>query len=154
MLYSPEHIGKSLSQKRFGGICYFSICGAGETLAQPEIVEITENILNEGHLVNITTNGTLTNVFKKFGNINKENLSRLHFSFSFHYLELKRLKLTSKFFDNVRKMKENGISFTVEVTPSDEYIPYIEEIKEECMGEIGALPHITVCRIENGNNKI
>lgn len=66
------------------------------------------------------------------------------------FLELRRLKLTSKFFNNVRKMKDNGISFTVEVTPSDDYIPYIEEIKDECMKEIGALPHITVCRIENG----
>lgn len=38
--YSPEYIGKCLTQKRLGGPCFFSICGAGETLAQPEVVDI------------------------------------------------------------------------------------------------------------------
>lgn len=149
MLYSPEHIGKSLSQKRLGGICYFSICGAGETLAQPEIVEITENILNEGHLVNITTNGTLTNVFKKFGNINKENLSRLHFSFSFHYLELKRLKLLDSFFENIKYIHNLGCSFVLQLNLCDEYLNYIDEIKEICKKNVGAMPQIAATRKED-----
>ena len=34
--YTPEHIGKCLTKERLGGECFFSICGAGETLAQPE----------------------------------------------------------------------------------------------------------------------
>lgn len=40
-------------------------------------------------------------------------------------------------------------SFTIEVTPSDELIPYIDEMKEVSLREFGALPHITVARDES-----
>ena len=149
--YSPELIRKALSQKRWGGPLMLNFCGAGETLLCKELLPIIKELLAEGHYCMIVTNGTITPKFNEMAEWPDELKEHLFIKFSYHFLELKRLKLTSKFFDNVRKMKENGISFTVEVTPSDEYIPYIEEMKEECMREIGALPHITVCRIENGN---
>ena len=58
--YSPEHIGKALSKKRLGGTCYISICGAGETLIPKEVPDIVKQILKQGHYVNITTNGTIS----------------------------------------------------------------------------------------------
>jgi hypothetical protein len=48
-------------------------------------------------------------------------------------------------------MKENNISYTVEITPSDELIHYIEEVKKESMQHIGALPHVTVARVNTDN---
>ena len=59
--YTPEHIGKCLTKERLGGVSFFSICGAGETLAQPETLKIAKELLKNGHIVNITTNGTLKN---------------------------------------------------------------------------------------------
>lgn len=59
-LYSPYIIGRALSRERLGGICYISMCGAGETLLAKEMPDITYNLLKEGHYVNITTNGTIS----------------------------------------------------------------------------------------------
>ena len=63
MPYSPEHIARALRPERVGGTCFISICGAGETLAQKEVVPIVGELLKEGHFVNITTNGTLSRRF-------------------------------------------------------------------------------------------
>ena len=43
-------------------------------------------------------------------------------------------------------MKDSGISFTVELAASDDYIPYQEEIIELCENKFGAKPHITILR--------
>ena len=128
-----------------------NFCGAGETLLCKELLPIIKELLEEGHYCMIVTNGTITPKFDEMIKWPKKLKSHLFIKFSYHFLELKRLKLTDVFFNNVKKMKDNGISFTVEITPSDEYIPYIPEIKEKSLKEIGALPHITVCRIENGD---
>ena len=56
MKYSPDYIGKALSKKRLGGIAYFSLCGAGETMMQKELPELMLALLKEGHYVNVTTN--------------------------------------------------------------------------------------------------
>lgn len=148
MLYNPEQIGEALNKNRLGGACYFSICGAGETLAQPEIVEIIKNILKQGHYINITTNGTLTSVFKKFKEIDKECLKRLHFSFSFHYLELKRLNLLDKFFENIELVRNIGCSFMTQINLYDDYLEYLDEIKDICMNKLGALPQVAATRKE------
>ena len=148
--YSPEHIRKALSKERWGGHLMLNFCGAGETMLCNELLPIIEQLLDEGHYCMIVTNGTITPKFDQLANLPMELKERLFIKFSYHYLELKRLKLLSVFFNNVNKMKDAGISFTVEVTPADEYIPYIDEIKQTCMDNVGALPHITVCRIENG----
>ena len=55
--YSPKHIAYSLRKERLGGTSWISICGAGETLVPEEIVELVKLLLQEGHYVNITTNG-------------------------------------------------------------------------------------------------
>lgn len=149
--YSPEHIRKALSKERWGGPLMLNFCGAGETLLCKELLPIIKELLEEGHYCMIVTNGTITPKFDEMAKWPQKLKNHLFIKFSYHFLELKRLNLTDVFFKNVKRMKDNGISFTVEITPSDEYIPYIEEIKEKSLKEIGALPHITVCRIENGD---
>lgn len=147
--YTPEHIGKCLTQERLGGRCFFSICGAGETLAQPETLRITKELLQNGHIVNITTNGTLKNRFQEIKYFTQEERERLHFSFSFHYLELKRLNLLEIFFENVLFVKEMGCSMIVQMNLCDEYIPYLDDIKSICKTKIGAWPQVAATRKEN-----
>ena len=43
--YSPEHIAKALSKERLDGSCWISICGAGETLIQDEVIDILHHRL-------------------------------------------------------------------------------------------------------------
>ncbi len=57
-----------------------------------------------------------------------------------------------QFMENVDKIKKSFISYTIEITPHDELIKYINEIKEFSLKKFGALPHITVARNENTTN--
>lgn len=145
-LYKPEHIGQALSKRRLGGVCHFNICGWGETLIPNQIIDITREILKSGHYVMIVTNGTLTRRFRQFARFPMELKDRLGFKFSFHYLELVKRGMLDIFFDNIDLVKKSGMSFSVEITPSDELEPYIEEIKKICKERIGALPHLTIPR--------
>lgn len=147
--YSPEWIGEAMNKKRWGGTCYFSICGAGETTIQKDIEKIIYNILKNGHYVNITTNGTQKNQLKKIIEENKEYLGHLHFSFSFHYLELKRLNMLDLFFENVDFVRKNGASILLQINLCDEYLPYLEEIKKICKEKSGALPQVAATRKES-----
>lgn len=146
MQYSPEQIRKALTQKRIGGIAYFSICGAGETLMVRELPEIVYGLLAEGHYVNLTTNGTWSKGFECILHYPAEYLQRLQFAFSFHYLELMRLNKVEIFFENVQKVKNAGCSFLVQVNLCDEYEPYLEDIKKIMCGKGWGLP--TNCRNE------
>lgn len=144
--YEPDYIRKALSKQRLGGTCLLNLCAGGETLIAEKVVDIAKALLEEGHYVMIVTNGSLTKRLEKIAEFPKELLSHLFFKFSFHYLELIRLKMLDKFFQNVKMMKEAGASFTVEITPNDELEPYIDEIKRICLEKLGALPHITIGR--------
>lgn len=146
--YDPEYIGKALSKHRLGGTCYVSICGAGETLIPPEIVPIVQNLLEQGHYVNITTNGTISGRFDQFILLRKELLKRLHFSFSLHYVELMRLGLVDEFFSNIRKVKTAGCSFFVQFNLCDEYIPHLEAMQLICEKEVGSIPQVAATRNE------
>jgi hypothetical protein len=146
-LYRPEIVGRALSLERMGGVCYFSICGAGETLMMTEVVDIVTVLLRNGHFVNVTTNGTLTKRFKQLLALPSENLERLHFSFSFHYLELLPDKLNI-FFDNICKVRSAGCSFLVQLNLVDDYLPHLDEIKRLCLERLGALPQIVATRKE------
>jgi len=147
--YSVDHIAKCLTTDRLGGPCFFSICGAGETLAQQETLAIVHLLLKNGHLVNITTNGTLTNKIRELDNFSENELERLHFSFSYHFLELKRLNLIEAFFNSVNYVRDKGASFIIQLNLCDEYIPYIEEIKGTCFEHVGAYPQIAATRKES-----
>ena len=144
--YDVRTITTALSEKRLGGCSYISICGAGETLIPKEIVEITQSLLAEGHYVNLTTNGTQTERFNELIDISKEQSSRLHFAFSFHYLELKKNHLLKVFFENIKRVRKAGCSFVLQMNMSDEYIPYIDKIIKLCVREVGAPPQLAITR--------
>ena len=146
--YTPEQIRKALSQKRLGGVCLINLCGGGETLLPPEMPAYIRTLLEEGHYVMVVTNATISQRFEELAQLPKELLCRLFFKFSYHYLELKKRNLLDRFFNNIRKMRDAGASFTLELTPSDEAIPYIDEIKQTAIDNVGAPCHVTVGRDE------
>jgi len=146
--YTAEEIGKALSKERLGGIYHINMCGTGETLLPPEMTGIVRAILEQGHYIMIVNNGTVTKRIEEMLEFPIGLRKRLGFKFSFHYLELKKKNLMDKFFDNIEKVRNAGCSFSIEVTPSDELIPYINELKEESLKRVGALPHVTVARDE------
>lgn len=143
-----KNIKKAFSKERLGGVCMINMCATGETLLNEEVIGIIKDILDNGHYIMLVSNGTLTKRFEECCNFPKNLRKHLFFKLSFHYLELKRLNMLETYFNNIRMLKENDISFTVELTPDDSYIPYIDEIKDICEKELGALCHITVCRDE------
>lgn len=151
--HTAIEIGKALSLKRLGGECYFNLCAGGETLLSPNVIEITKVLLEEGHYVSLITNGTLTRRIEELCHFPIELKKRLHIKFSFHYLELKRLGIVQEYFENVRNARLSGISITVELTPCDEEIPYIDEIKKFCLENVGALCHVSVARKEDDLRK-
>lgn len=144
--HTPQEIRKALSVKRLGGSCVLNLCAGGETLIAAEVIEIIRELLEEGHYVAVVTNGLLSNRFDQLAQFPSELLRHLFFKFSFHYLELKRLNLFEQYFANIHKMQKAGASFSVEMTPCDEEIPLIPEIKQVCMDHLGALCHVTIAR--------
>ena len=146
--YDASFIRKALSKERLGGTCLINLCGGGETLLAQEVVDYAKALLEEGHYVMIVTNATVTKRFDEMAAFPMELKKRLFFKFSYHYLELKKRGLLDKFFNNIEKMRDAGCSFTLEATPSDELIPYIDEMKETAVKHVGAVNHITVARDE------
>ena len=149
--HSQNEIKKAFSKERLGGVCLINLCAAGETLLSDDVIETTKTFLEIGHYVTIVTNGTLTKQLKRFCEFPKELQKHLFFKFSFHYLEFKRLNLLEIFSQNINMVAKTECSYTVEITPSDELVPYIDEIKEFSLDNFGALPHITVARNELTN---
>lgn len=76
-------------------------------------------------------------------------INRLHIAFSFHYLELLRIHKLDDFFKNIKRIKNHGGSFVVQLNLCDEYEPYFEEIKVLCEKQLGALPQLVATRKEN-----
>lgn len=146
MRYTPEQIAYALRQERLGGPCFFNICADGETLLVEDLDKVVHALLREGHYVEVVTNLSLTRRLEPFLRIEPELLRRLEFKCSFHYLELKKRGLLDTFADNVRAVWQAGASANIEITPHDELIPYIDEIKAFSMERFGALPHITIAR--------
>lgn len=145
----PKLLASKLSQEKLGGSCYFNLCGNGETMLHPQLVDFVYELTGMGHYVDIITNGTISKrIDELLEKLDDERLSHLFIKFSFHYLELLRTNLMEKFVENVNKIKNSRASFTIEITPHDELIPYINEIKVFSLDKFGALPHITVARNE------
>ena len=147
--YSEEHVAKGLSKKRLGGTCLINLCGIGETLFSEYAINLTKLLLQEGHFVIIVTNGCAKDsAYTQFASFPKELLSHLIVKFSFHYLQLQKLNLFEKYWKHVHEIKNAGASISIELCPSDETMPYKDEIKNMCLKEVGALPHITIPRDE------
>ena len=147
--YSPVHIAKCLNKERLGGTCLINLCAGGETLLSHETVELAQLLLEAGHYVMIVSNGTITKHIRELCAIDEKLRKRLWFRLSFHFLELKHLKMLETYFDNFNFIKKSGCSASCEMVASDEYIPYIEEIKRLCMDRIHSLPEINIARRES-----
>ena len=143
---SPKEIQAALSKKRMGGICLINLCAGGETLLGETVLPTVKALLEEGHYVMVVTNGTMTKRFDEIIGWDASLLSHLFIKFSFHYLEMVRLNMMDTFIGNVRKIAQSGCSYTVEVTPNDELIPHIEEVKKVCEDNFGAPCHVTIAR--------
>lgn len=152
--YTPEHVRKALSKERLGGTCLINLCGAGETLLAKEVVEYARAFLEEGHYVMIVTNGTISKRFDDIASFPAHLNKHLFFKFSYHYLEFKQRGLLDVFFNNIRKVRDAGCSFTLELTPSDDMVPYIDEIKQRAIAELGAPNHVTIARDERTKNRL
>lgn len=112
-------------------------------------IEIVYEMLRNGHFVNVTTNGTLNKRFKEIvSSFPEDYLERLHFSFSFHFNELKRTNKIEDFFENIALVKKAGCSFVVQINLCDEYIPYLDDIKSLCMDKLKAYPQVAATRQE------
>ncbi len=145
--YPVEVMRKATSIERLGGVCIFNLCAGGETLLGAHIIPVIQMLLENGHNVSIVTNGTISDTIEKILAFPRQLLEKLYFKFSFHYFELKKKNLTDIFFANVSKVKNEKVSFSIDITPCDELIPYIDEIKgifDKYMN--GAMPHISVAR--------
>lgn len=146
MKYSPEQVALACSPKRLGGLAYFNFCADGETMLLKDLDLYVKELVKQGHFVEIITNMTITNMVDKFMEWPREMLEHVEFKCSFHYLELKKKKLLEVFAKNANQLWGKGASINIEVTPSDELIPYIEELKNFSYSNFGALPHITIAR--------
>ncbi len=148
-LYTPEYVAQALSQERLGGVCYFNFCAEGETLLTKDIENYIYAIVKQGHYVEIITNMTITPIINKILSWNKSYLQKISFKCSFHYLQLKEHDLLYSFAKNVNKAWEKGCSASIEITPDDKLIPYIDEVKKFSMEYFGALPHLSIARNDN-----
>lgn len=146
MQYSPEQVALALSPKRMGGICFINACAEGETLLTKDIDIYFKALVEEGHYLEIVTNMTITPMINKILSWDKSLLCRVEFKCSFHYIELKNKNLLQVFATNVNNAWKAGASCNIEITPSDELIPYIEEVKQFSLENFGALPHLTIAR--------
>lgn len=150
--YSPTEVAKALSQERLGGPCFMNFCADGETLLTKNLDLYVKALVEEGHYAEVVTNLTVSNVLDKFLTWDKALLKRLEFKCSFHYLELKRKGWLNRFAENVHKIWEAGASANIELAPSDELIPYIDEVKEFSLKNFGALPQLTILRDDRTSN--
>ena len=145
----PAELARRLSRERLGGACYFNLCGDGETMLHPQLIPLVGRLTQEGHFCDIITNGTVTERFDELiASLSEVQRERLLIKFSFHWDELNRTGLLDAFAENVSRCRGSGMSCSVEVTPEDNLIPRIGEIKAYALERFGALPHITVARDE------
>jgi len=131
---------KCFAVERFGGPVFFAGASAGETLLTKDIVPLTEGMLSKGHVVSYTTNMTATSVLKQLCEFPAGLRSGLELDASLHYLELKKLNMLDKYFENLNMLKNAGISIAIFLVISDHYIPYLREISDLCQEKIGLLP--------------
>ena len=124
----------------------FNMCAHGETMIDPTTMSFIYGILQEGHYANIVTNATITNSFKTILSWPAYFRRRILFIASFHYIELKNKGLLDAYFNNLLDAKEAGCSYFPTMVLSNDYIPYIDEIKSLFHKRLGFLPQITKVR--------
>lgn len=147
--YSPSFIRQALNKKRLGGCCHLNFCADGETLLLPDLIDIVRELLEEGHYISIVTNATLTKKIEQITALPEHLKRHLFVKASYHYLELSNRNLINTFFENVNALHKSGISITIEITPNDELIPFVDEAVKICYDHTGAAPHFTLARDEH-----
>lgn len=140
-------VRKALSQRRLGGRAFINFCGDGETMLCDELIIIIKELIEEGHYIQIVTNTTISKAIDQLIHSGMD-LKHLFVKCSLQYLELKQRNMLGIYVSNVKKLQRNNCSISVEVTPHDELIKYIDELKEFTIKNFGALPHITTARDE------
>jgi len=144
--YSVDFILSALTCIRLGGPSLMHVSAIAETCMVPYLTPLVEGLLKEGHYAVVVTNGTITKQIERFLELAPELRKRLQISFSFQYLELTRLNMIDEFFNNIKKVRDSNISFTVNYVANDETVEDIPYIKELCLTNLGALCHITESR--------
>lgn len=151
--YSPQHVGRGLSVQRLGGVCLMNLCGIGETLFSQYTIDLTTELLKQGHFIIIVTNGCAQfDSYEQLTKLPEEYRRRLLVKFSFHYLELMRLDLFDTYWKHVHLLRNAGIGISIEFCPSDEAMPFKDKIKQMCLDQVGALPHVTNARQTTNND--
>lgn len=152
--YSDEIIQKAFAQERWSGQILISLCAIGETTLSTDLFRLVSILLSLGHIVSITSNGTVTKELIKYCNLPEEHRERLHFNLSFHYLELIKKNLLETFTNNFHMLRNSNISVTIKFNYADCYYPYINEIKEYCLSNFGGIPAVAPVRDESDHSSI
>lgn len=148
---TPKELIRTFSKKSLGGCAFFNFVTLGETLLCDENIEAIKLFLEEGHVVNVVTNLTYSKNLEKLLLLPEELKSRLIIHASLHYLELKKKNLLDEYFNNLQRCKEAGVSFHMDLTVYEKYMPVLEEIKEVCLLKTGLLPNITIALDKDKN---
>lgn len=146
MKFSPDQVAYAIRPERLGGYAYINLCADGETLLVKDLDLFVRKFAEDGHFIEIVTNLTVTPVLEKILSFPKELLEHIEFKCSFHYLELKNRNKLELFAENVNKVWKSGASANIELVPSDELIPHIDEVIDFSLKFFGALPHLTIAR--------
>lgn len=154
LIHSPKYIRYKLSKKMLGGCALIGICGYGETLLADKITELCIGLLKEGHYLHIVTNGIITNKIQEILDKAGEYQKHILFKISFHYLELKKKKLLTKFIENIKIIENSEASFTLELMPHDELVESISEVLKFSLNNFGAYPQLTIGRDEHNGRKL
>lgn len=140
-------IRKALSRERMGGTVFINFCGDGETMLYEDLIPVVCELIREGHYVQIVTNTTITKAIERLL-ASDIDWNHLFIKCSMQYMELKQRNMLDIYASNVNRLRERGCSVSVEVTPHDELIPCLDELKQFSLSHFGALPHITTARNE------
>lgn len=148
------YIGKKLSNKNIGGSALIGLCGTGETFLGDEFIPICIELLKQGHYLHIVTNGVVTDKIRELIHCAGQYASHIFLKLSFHYEQLKKYNLLSRFAETVQFIDDSPASYSVELMPHDEIISDINEIKKYSMENFGALPQLTVGRDDTEDYKL
>jgi len=140
--YPVNHMIKALTIERMGGVCMFNISGSGETMLCPDIMKIVKGLLNNGHYVALISNCTVNTVVDELVKLPENERKRIFIKASFHYRALKQKGLLDVYANNIKRFKDVGIAFSVEIVSSDYVLDDLDELKQYSLEKFGALPHV------------
>lgn len=154
LMHSPKYIRYRLRRKIIGGSALITICASGETLLADKLSEICMELLKEGHVIIIVTNGISKKKISEIISSAGEYANHIIFKVSMHYMELRKRGLLNIFAENLRIIDESKASYTIELMPSDDLIEYIPEIMSYSVKNFGAYPQLTVGRDEQDGRRL